>query len=66
MLEVYNRILDRYAAAKKELENLYCNKIFVVLLIISYVILIGILLALSIGQYTDKKNLSIFIICQKC
>ena len=49
MLEVYNRILDRYAAAKKELENLYCNTIFVVLLIISYVILIGILLALSIG-----------------
>ena len=51
---MYDRIVDRYLAAKKEVENSYCNPRFVILLLISYAILI-VLFGL-IGQYNDEAK----------
>lgn len=51
---MYDRIFDRYLAAKKEVENSYCNPCFVILLLISYAILI-VLFGL-IGQYNDEAK----------
>ena len=56
VINAYNRIFDRYLAAKKDLENRYCNPCFVILLLISYAILIGILLGLTVGQYDDEAK----------
>mgnify|MGYP006873077827 CR=1 FL=1 len=50
IIDFYNRISDRYLETKKQLEESYCNKSFVILLLVSYAILIGILLAITLGQ----------------